>query len=180
MTETNIIADEMAGIALKLMPPIIRDSLLSDQQFKARFNLKTETSVVFSDPKVSFSRSKLFNAVRSLYAEPSSTQILFSVENAQWSLTLETGDDRPTVILTHDTQRIDLSDLWPLSPDAAVRLRCLEGFADSCNLIGTQFTKWRVTLASRPVADDELDDLHSVLKPPYWRRLRRNRPSHLR
>jgi hypothetical protein len=164
MAETNFTEEDMAGVALQLLPPIIRESLLSNRDFEARFHLKTEARIAFSTPKVSFQRSTLFAAVRSLYAEPNSTHLVLSVEKAEWKLTIESRGDQSTVVLAHNADRIDLSDLWPLSPHAAERLRCLEGFAEACNLIGPQIVQWRETLSARPIADDEFDDLQAALK----------------
>lgn len=90
MTNTPYERAAIAVAALKLIPPLIRKSLLNDRSFREEYGLKTEAMISFGASGVSVQRSELFDAVRAVLAGEAAAE-LTDAEDRNWNLT---NDDR--------------------------------------------------------------------------------------
>lgn len=153
----------MAGAALKLVPPLIRKSLLNDKSFREEYGFKTEAMIAFG-PSGSFHRSKLFDAVRTVLAGEAPAE-LTDTEDRTWNLTNDARDDElPNLVLKSDQQRLVLPDFSVLFEDASTRIRSLEESASDVNLPLSAREEWRSILEERALEDDEVYTFHSDIR----------------
>jgi len=64
----------MLMACMDLVPPMVRDGLLSDAKLRSDFGLEIDVVLNFEDANVAFKRSKLFAAVRAAGAAPGKAQ----------------------------------------------------------------------------------------------------------
>ena len=69
MSEDATLRHMVAVQALRLFPPIIRESLLASREFREAYNLTTDAHIVLSGGQISFMRSK-FLAMLALAVGP--------------------------------------------------------------------------------------------------------------
>jgi hypothetical protein len=151
----------LAGAALKLVPPLIRNSLLNDRSFREEYGFKTEVTVVFGSSGVSVQQSELFNGIRAVLAGEGK-KVLTDTEHRVLNLTNGAGDgELPNFVLSSNQWRFVLPDYSVLSGDASVRIRSLEESASDANLPLRVQEKWRSILEKRALEDDEVDTFHS-------------------
>lgn len=160
MTNTPYERAAMAGAALELVPPLIRKSLLNEQSFREEYGFKTEAMIALGSSGVSVQRSKLFNAVRTVFAGKASAE-LTDAEDRTWNLTIDAREgEPPNLVLSSDQQRLVLPGFSVLSGDASTRIRSLEESASDVNLPLRAQGKWRSILEERSLEDDEVDTFH--------------------
>ncbi len=151
----------MAGVALELVPPLIRESLLNDQSFRGEYGFKTEAMIAFGTSGVSVQRLEFFDAVRTVLAGEGPAK-LTDTEDRTWSLTNDAREgELPNLVLSSDQQRMVLPDFSVLSGDASTRIRSLEESASDVNLPLSAQEEWRSILEVRALEDDEVDTFHS-------------------
>jgi hypothetical protein len=154
---------EIANAALRLFPPIVRKALLNDGAFRLQYGIQTEAAISLGDASATtFSRSELFRNMRALYGGQKELSVV-SDDGLIWNLAFADGNDQ-AVVLSHDDERIELSEFWPLSPNVEEREKALEKYADASNLRDDQYLAWREIVNHRPVTDDEFDELHAAFK----------------
>ena len=157
MTNTPYEKSALAGAVLKLVPPLIRKSLLNEQQFREEYCLKTNAMITFRSSGTSVQRSKLFDAVRTVLAGKAPVEFT-DAEGRTWRVAIDAHEDElPNIILSSDQQRLVLSDFSFLSGDAAIRIRYLEEFASEVNLPLSAQEKWRNILVERALEYEEID-----------------------
>lgn len=156
---TNISHEKavMVDFTLKLAPPSIRESLLSNQSFREEYGYRTEAIVSFNNGDVSVRRSVLFNAIRTVFIGESSSE-LADTEGRVWNLTIDRQEDKfPNLILSFQQQRLVLPDFSVLSRDTATRIRFLDESASEVNLPLSATAKWRSIMEERALEDDEIE-----------------------
>lgn len=142
---------------VKLMPPLIRDSLLEDSKFCEAYELGIDVALSFHDSGVSVARSALFNAIRNILAGETAANIA-DTTGRKWILSYFSREDEPSrLVLSSDNQRLYLHDLRILSSDRAIRLRVLRESASEINLPANSYDEWYSILSKRPLEDDEVD-----------------------
>lgn len=161
MTNSLYERTAMAGLALELVPPLIRESLLNDQSFRGEYGFKTEAMIAFGTSGVSVQRLEFFDAVRTVLAGEGPAK-LTDTEDRTWSLTNDAREgELPNLVLSSDQQRMVLPDFSVLSGDASTRIRSLEESASDVNLPLSAQEEWRSILEVRALEDDEVDSFHS-------------------
>lgn len=164
MTNTPYERAAMVRAALELVPPLIRDSLLSEQSFREEYGFKTNATIAFGSSGVAMQRSEFFNAVRTVFAEKASVELI-GTEGRTWNLTIDAREDElPRLVLSSGQQRLVLPDFSALSGDASTRIRFLEESASDVNLPLHAREKWRNILEERALEDDEVETLHSDMR----------------
>jgi len=142
---------------LSFFPDIIRISVSEDLNFRQRFDLTTDATIKLDPSGVSFSRSKLFNAVRDLWGDKAPEIELTSGDGLSWHLAF--GENKQGMVLVRNGVHVVLPDFTCLSPDSAKRLEWFDHAARDLGLNGTRINKWREILSTRPVDDEEVDQL---------------------
>jgi hypothetical protein len=147
----------LANAVLESAPPLIRKTLLEDQDFRREYSLEADAVLVLGNSGISFQRSDLFEAVRKFFSGTLVEKVTDT--NGQiWEL-INTGEEgelpRPT--LSRDNQNFTLPELVELSPDSSTRLQYLQEAAFDVNLPGRVTEFWRNILKDRALLDDEVD-----------------------
>lgn len=160
MSNTPYVRAAIAHAALELVPPLIRDSLLDESEFRQEYGFITDAVLSIGDSGVSFQRSRLFCAIRQALADGAELLVTDS-DDREWKLRNETETSQPpNLVIFSEGQRIVLPNFTVLSPDAAVRLRSLDDAALDVNLPLSAQVMWREILVDRALEDDEVDPFH--------------------
>ncbi len=164
MTNTPYERAAMACAAANLFPPLIRKSLLNEQSFREKYDLKMEATIAFGSSGVSVQRSGLFDAIRTVLAGESPV-VLTDAEGRTWSLTIDAREGEfSNLVLSGDQQRLVLPEFFVLSGDVATRIRSFEKSASDVNLPLSAQEKWRNILEARAFEDDEVDTFNSDIR----------------
>lgn len=146
--------------AEKFIPPLIRNTLLEESDFRNEYGLKGDVVLKFnvSGFTVSIQRSYLFETVRTILADGTSLQII-DMDGQEWDLkNISTSEELPRLALSRDKQQLILPDLAVLSPSSFIRLRALDENTLDVNLPSDIQNVWRDILVKRALEDDEVDD----------------------
>jgi hypothetical protein len=154
----------MAGAALELVPPLIRESLLKDRSFREEYGFNTKAIIAFEASGVSVQRSELFHAVRTVLAGEGPAE-LTDAEDRTWIIANDAREgELPNLVLSSDQKRLVLPDFSVLSGDASTRICSLEESASDVNLPFSAQEEWRSILEKRALEDDEVDTFHSDIR----------------
>jgi hypothetical protein len=160
--ESSIVA--VACATLKIVPPLIRKSLLNDQSFREEYCFNTEAMLSLGTSGVSVQRSDLFDAVRAVFEGEASVK-LTDTEDRAWNLVnYARKDELPNLVLLSDHQRLTLPDFSVLSGDSNTRIRSLEKSASDVNLPLSAKEEWRCILEERALEGNEVDAFHSDIR----------------
>ncbi|RJO60307.1 hypothetical protein C4544_05300 [candidate division WS5 bacterium] len=154
----------MAGAALKLVPPLIRNSLLDEKIFREEYSFKTEAMIAFGSGGLSIQRSEFFDAVRAVLAGEGPAE-LTDHEGQKWNLTNNARDhELPNLVLSSNQKRLVLPDFSVFSGDASIRIRSLSESALNVNLPLSAQEEWRSILEERALDDDEFHTFHTDIR----------------
>lgn len=164
MPDLSFYRSVLARAALELFPPSIRESLFSDPVFLNSYKLKVDAQVSIGEGEVSFQRSAMFDCIREVLADSSSRPTLKDEGGKEWRLEIVEIENERRVRLSHGERRLLLPDFSALFPDQAERLKSFDRDANEVNLSEGAIRRWREILASRALADDEIDALDAEIK----------------
>ena len=176
MSNTPYVKAAIAQTVLQLAPPLIRESILGDSEFKQEYGFTTEDVFTFGDPGFSIRASELFDAVREALASTAEIEVT-DIDGRAWKLRNEIGTgEPPKIVFSFEKQQLSLPNFALLSPDTDVRLRFLDWVASDVNLPANSRDTWRNILIERALKDDEFEPFHSELRdtPVHWVRSIRN------
>jgi hypothetical protein len=154
----------LALAALEEFPPSIRESLISNTDFRTTYGLKADAKISIGGDGVSFTRSTLFDCIRKVLADSQDRSGLKDDAGEEWWLDLIDVDNERRIVLTRGEQRMLLPGFPGLSPNQAQRLKTFDDDANDVNLPNQSASAWRQILAKRGLADDELDALREELR----------------
>lgn len=157
MTNSPYVRAVIAQSALRVVPPLIRNTLIEDANFRDEYGLVSDAVLSFGDSGVSVQRSALYDAVRKALSGESVVE-LSEKQGKKWELKI-TGEegDIPSLELSRGKQHLILPDLAGLSPDSNIRLRYLNQVALDVNLPHSAQEEWRNVLYERALRDEEVD-----------------------
>ena len=143
---------------LNFAPPLIRETLLEDSDFREEYGLATDSVLSFGDSGVSIDRRQLFDAVRNVLAGASSQEVI-DKNGRKWLLNNKTSQrELPRLSISYCDQRFSLYEYFvALSPDAGTRLRLLDTAALDVNLHRNASDRWRNILVRRALEDEEVE-----------------------
>ena len=144
------------GAALRLTPPLLRESLLSDAKFRneSKFPLDYEIEL-HRGLSVTVRRSELFAAMRRVLSGDGILEVP-DTDGLRWRLELDDqAPDCPSVFLCHEERRFALPQCGTLSDTRDVRLRTLELAISEVGLPAGEFQAWRRILSVRGLDDEE-------------------------
>ncbi|MDV6345584.1 hypothetical protein [Nitrosomonas sp. Is37] len=148
------------------MPPLIRQTLLEDATFRAKYGFKADAVIVFGDSGISILRSELFDGIRRILSGTFELTVT-DTEGRAWKLSIEVEAKNgclPKLFISNDEQSLVLPNFSVLSPHAAIRLRSLNEIASDVNLPASAKETWRTVLSERPLEDDECTEFHTDLR----------------
>ncbi len=163
MTNSLYLKARMTKAALEFVPPLIRQSLFNDAEFRNEYGLKAEAVITIGDSGFSIQRTKLFDSLRAVLAGEIEVEVTDS-EGCEWHLRNEPDKEgQPNLFLSSGKQRFSLPNFAVFSQDASIRVRALEDAASDVNLPIDARDNWRNILTGRALEDDEFDTFHSDL-----------------
>ena len=146
-----------AQTALDLTPPLIRDTLLGDRDFRKEYGIEVNSIISFPAFDISFHLSSLYNAVRRVLSGASEKKVI-NTKGQKWRLkNICKEGELPNLSLSRGEKRFPLSNLAALSPDRDTRLRFLDEAISDVNLPRNASDQWRNILSERALKDDEVD-----------------------
>ena len=144
-------------IALDLTPPLIRDTLLEDQDFRKKYGITVNSILTFPDIDISFHRSSLYNAVRKVLSGAIEKKVI-NTKGQKWRLkNISKKGELPHLSLSRGEKHFPLPGLAALSPDRDTRLRFLDEATFDVNLPRNASDQWHNILSERALEDDEVD-----------------------
>ena len=158
-----------AYCAMELLPPLIRETLLDEKDFRMKFGLETEALITLSSG-IALDRSKLFDAARAILDGESSVEISDETGTI-WSLNDESDEgSNPMLVLSSGNKRSVLPNFTVLSNNQSTRIRALEEVADNVNIPTDNQEIWRDRLEKRALEDDEVVSFDSDMRdtPAYF------------
>lgn len=85
MTNSPYVRSALAQAALELIPPLIRQTLIEDADFRKEYGFKADSVIFFDDSGVSIQRSDLFKAIRKILSG-ASIKNLIDKNGQRWKL----------------------------------------------------------------------------------------------
>lgn len=162
MGNSPYVRSAMAQVALELVPPLIRETLLKETTFREEYGFTADVVLVFGDSGISIQRSELFDAIRKIHSDPSSELDIIDITGRDWKLRKENDNgELPKLVISSDEQQLILPDFTELSPDSASRLRSFDKVASEVNLPTSAREFWFNVLSERLLEDHEVDQCHS-------------------
>ena len=156
MMNSTYVKSAFAQKALDLTPPLIRDTLLKDQNFRKEYSIGVNSILTFPDPDISFYLSSLYNAVRRVLSGATEKKVI-NTKGQKWRLkNISKKGELPNLLLSRGAKRFPLSNLAALSPDKDTRLRFLDEATFDVNLPSSASDQWRNILSERALEDDEV------------------------
>ena len=146
----------MAEIAMELFPPLLRKSLLDDDNFVNEYQLKVDSIISFGDIDVSFYQTRLFQAIRNTISG-SSNSCVPDTRNVEWKLdVIQTEDGNQNLVLAHAEKKITLHDIYILSQEDSFRVQSFENRIKEIFIRRDTREKWHNILAERSLIDSEI------------------------
>lgn len=158
MANSNSMGAYMASHVINLFPSLVKVEILSDSKLLEEVALAADTTVSFSDRDIAFSRSVLFNAIRSAFRNVDEKFFLDDINGNPWSLCHHPGK-HPAFALTNGDVQILNDRFWPLCTDTDRRLSLLGTEAKDRSLSKEELKRWRSVLSVLTISDDEVSDL---------------------
>ena len=147
----------LAQTALDLTPPLIRETLLKEADFRDEYSLKANVTLSFPNIDTTFHLSSLYNAARSVLAGALEKKMI-DTEGQKWRLkNIGNKGEPPHLSLSRGEKHFSLPDLAALSPDRDTRLRFLDEAIFDVNLPSSASDQWRNILSERALEDEEVD-----------------------
>ncbi len=154
----------LAQTALDLTPPLIRETLLKESDFREEYSLKADATLSFPNIGTTFHLSSLHNAARSVLSGASEKKVI-DTKGQKWRLkNISEEGDLPHLSLSRGEKSSPLYSLAPLSPNRDTRLRFLEEAISDVNLPNSTSDPWRNILSERALEDDEIDECLSEFR----------------
>ena len=151
------IKSELAKMALRHVPALIRNDLLADPSFLEEYGFGDATVLSFGEFGVSLNRSDLFNAVRVAMSNSIVAEVA-DLEGQIWQVkNISSAGELPKLEFSRDDRRFILPDLSALSLDAKMRLHYLDEMSDDVNLPFASREIWQSILIERGLKDYEVD-----------------------
>jgi len=160
MTNSPYVRAVVAQAVLGLVPPLIRETLIKDADFREEYGLTSDAVISFGDSGISFQRSELYEAVGKFLSGALVKEV--PDKNGQkWELqNIGEEGELPSLALYRGKQRLILPNLAVLSPESTTRLRYLDEAVSDVNLPSSALEEWRNVLSERALEDDEVDAFH--------------------
>ncbi len=157
MTDKPYDRSALVRVALGLISPLIRATLVEDADFRKEYGFKTNAVISFGDSSLSFQRSGLFNAVRKILSDASEIKVA-DKDGHRWKLKNVSPDgELPRLSLSRGKRRLILPEFAAFSPNSAMRLRSLHEAAADVNLSSSVQGAWHNILLERSLDDEEAD-----------------------
>ena len=159
MKDSDHILPIVADKTLRLYPPIIRESILDDDRFLQQLGLQVEGDAYIRELRIAVERSDLYEAYRAVDAGRQKVT-LTDRSGVEWKVTRDPGySEWPAILLSNGDRQDRIPNLYALSAEPGVRIRCFEEICKDVLLAPEVVQKWRAVLQERPANELELEIL---------------------
>ena len=162
MPDNELTKTEIAFVTMGLFPQSIRGSALEDRAFREELGLSVDAVIRLDKSGQQVDRSKLFAAVRQLFADSTAFAEVESKDNVVWKLRLSA--DGESISLFTEATEISIPNFVCLHPDSIRRLGWFDREAKKYDLVDNRSRNWREILEVRSVDDEEVDQLLSEIR----------------
>lgn len=153
-----LIKSELAKMALRHVPALIRNDLLADPSFLEEHGFGDATVLSFDEFGVSLKRSDLFKAVRIAMSNSNVAAEVVDLDGQIWQVkNVNSAGELPKLEVSRDDRGFILPDLAALSPNAKIRLHYLDEMSADVNLPVASREIWQSILTDRGLKDNEVD-----------------------
>ena len=155
---------EIARIALEYSPPLIRQSLLTDQEYLTAYGSGVYQVMQFQGGRVEVRRDQLFDAVRESLLGKKTVHV-GDLEGNTWSLSTYSEDGSELAFqMSSDRGNIRLPNLYSLAPDRDARMSGFRHASDQMRIPSELREKWLIRLEPGPLKDGEVIELLDEFK----------------
>lgn len=148
----------IAWLLVKSFPPLIQQSLISDPEFSANYDIKSDVQIMLGEDEAVFLRSEFYGGIREILADKHVQPSVKDMDGTEWQLSLTIKGDEHQIILSNQDRHLPLPDLFfALSSESAERIRSLKQMSSDKYLVDWAVGKWHTILTARELQDDELD-----------------------
>lgn len=153
--------------ALNFLPPLIRESLLEDFEFRREYDFKSDAVYTFAKFGLSINRSKFFEAIRVVLSGSSEVTVI-DENGCDWCLRSDFDKtDEPKIILSTGEHTLQLPNYAELSQNVSIRIKSFDKSVNDVNLPNITQDKWRNILLERTLEDDEIEMLQNdIIETP--------------
>ena len=104
MTNSPYAKSALAQAALELAPPLIRETLLKESDFRKEYGFRADAVLAFGDSGVSIQRHELFEAIRKILSGAPEMEVT-GTDGRKWTLNNDTKiGEQPTLAISNGRQ----------------------------------------------------------------------------
>lgn len=144
---------------IDLLPPDVQRSLLDDHDFIRRWSIATTTILTLGKDGPSFSRTRLFESIRSAIRDPGCAIPVEDQSGLVWQLIAESQGENLAFSLLAKEKKYSLVDHSALAEDMSVRTSWLERIGPTIFLDRESSRSWLQRMRQSPLSDDEFVEL---------------------
>lgn len=163
MSEELDVRGQLALELLKVFPSSLADDVASRPEFRSAFGYEPDAVITFNQSKLSFRRSVLFPAIRTLYNERERPVVVETEDGQQAELTIQVGD-RPKLFISIGDLREQIPSFWMLADDQKIRLTCFLEEVEGLNIRPNVIAEWKRIIEERTLTNEEIAELTSIQK----------------
>ena len=156
---------DLAHLALSLLdrvPRSVREALLDDSDFVARYQLEDHALMQIHGTTITVYSSSFMHSLRRLFAE--SGAIPVRTPDSRSCVVQFSNDGLEVPVVCQDDESMALREFLMFSPDSSVRIRCLSEASDHFRLPHSRRDQWRRLLLERIPSAHEFDSIMSDLR----------------
>jgi hypothetical protein len=145
--------------AMELVPPLVRDELLTDAKLRSDFNLELDAVLRFGDTSIAFKRSKLLAGVRAAGLTPGKAQKVLDLTGTEWEVEADTAKGTADLTIRAGSRVVHAGRFLLVTKNRNARRAYFEIEAERLNLPAASTARWWSILEKRPLTEYEIGDL---------------------
>lgn len=146
---------DVTSVLLGRVPRSIRDALLGDGDFVARYQLADQAIMHLHDSSIRVYSSSLVSSLRRLFAESNAVPV--RTPSGQTCVVQFSNHPPEVPVLRQDGKSVLLREFLMFSPNSSARVRCFNAAAGHFDLPQTQRSPWDRLLLERVPSIHEFD-----------------------
>lgn len=128
---------------IELVPPMVRDELLSDAKLRSDYGLEIDAVLQFGDATIAFKRSKLFTAVRAAGAAASGrVQKVSDLAGVEWEIVANSAKGAANLTIKSESRTVHANHLLLLTKNKNARKALFAFEAERLNLPSVIAKRW--------------------------------------
>lgn len=149
----------MLTMCVELVPPMIRDDLLSDAQLRRDFGFDIDAVLTFGDADIAFKRSTLFAAVRAAGSRLGKVRKVLDQAGTEWDVVATNSKGAADLIIKSGSRTLHAGRLLLLTKNKKLRKAYFSDEAERLNLPTATIKRWSALLDKHPLSTEEIGEL---------------------